>query len=341
MTKRYVYWRAPTGRPHRTDDGRYAPSNLLAEIGKTATINDKGNVSWASFLPVRFEIAIRPVFVVLGPDGRELNETDTWAIAWQAIINVIKRLGGAKPVIPSETVREADKLAAEYFRALPSAYILVSSLSVEDFPATQICLRGCEISPLKSRGSRFPLPERLAIGCDDSAVGRHVESTAYQTVKVKVEGRSIYEAAGNALESLNILRGLWTLFATFQAWSYSFGTGRMKPIGVVHTGPIHTLHRPDGTLIPDIFWYEPGYTSDHTLFKPENGWERIEKNRRWTMRHLRQLAYREDLETLIARYAAALDHSDLDVAFLQMWSILERLTDTVGGNYNDSIRSRR
>ena len=115
------------------------------------------------------------------------------------------------------------------------------------------------------------------------------------------------------------------------------GGVKNDPIGVVHTGPIHTLHHPDGSPVGDNYWYQPDYVEDQDIFKPEGGWQRIEKNRRWTVSHFRRRAYREDLAMLLMRYASALDNHNMDVAFLQMWSILEKITNTVGARYDETI----
>jgi len=53
---------------------------------------------------------------------------------------------------------------------------------------------------------------------------------------------------------------------------------------------------------------------------------------------MRTLSYRKELEDLILRYAAALDQTDHNVALLQMWSILERLTNTVGAHHDETVR---
>jgi hypothetical protein len=119
-----------------------------------------------------------------------------------------------------------------------------------------------------------------------------------------------------------------------------FGSSSQSPIGVIHTGPIYTLHLPDGTpATHDVYWYEPDYPGDQKLHAPtKDQWREVEKHRKWALGRMENLAYRTDLERLLIRYAGALDHANLDVAFLQLWSILERLTDTVGANYDATIR---
>ena len=84
------------------------------------------------------------------------------------------------------------------------------------------------------------------------------------------------------------------------------GIPKREPIGPVRAGPIHTLHRLDGKAAVDTYWYQLDYTEDGPLFMPKNGWAKIEKNRRWAMRRMKQHAYRRDLEELIMRYAVAL-----------------------------------
>ena len=56
------------------------------------------------------------------------------------------------------------------------------------------------------------------------------------------------------------------------------------------------------------------------------------------MRRIRSLPFRAEIEDLIIRYAAALDHADSDLSLLQMWGLLEKITDTVGANYDETIR---
>jgi hypothetical protein len=116
----------------------------------------------------------------------------------------------------------------------------------------------------------------------------------------------------------------------------SLGSTR-KPIGVIHAGPIHTLHKPDGSLAIDLYWYEPDYSGDQKLFKPKNGWAKTEQHRRWAMGRINRLPFAHELENIVGRYVIALDNPNLDVAFLQMWAILEKITDTVGGKYDETI----
>jgi hypothetical protein len=338
MVKRYVFFRVPTnGKPYRGGDGKNAPNNLLAEIGTKSAVNDEGQVCWPGFLLPKLEPALRAAIVVIGPDDRELNETDAWGIFWRAIAEMVKKAPG-QPLRPDELLAEADRSAAAYFRKPEIPYVLVGSLSVETLPANTIRVGGCVVSPLAERGSRFPLPDVFSLRVSGGAFSEHLRSSRYHLVKVATKGRSMHAGTANALNALNLLRGFWSLFATFGSWSMTVGGTSRKPLGVIHTGPVHTLHTPDGQPVENLYWFDPDFTEDRPLFSGNGKWAKIEKNRRTAMKRLAAHEYRQEVEELLIRYAGALDQPNPDLAFLQMWSILEKITDTVGANYDETIR---
>lgn len=76
---------------------------------------------------------------------------------------------------------------------------------------------------------------------------------------------------------------------------------------------------------------------DSKLFAPGMGWAIIQQNSSIFLKRLARFGYRTELEELLARYASALDQTNHDVAFLQLWAILERITDTVGAQYEKTV----
>lgn len=336
MGKRYVFWQMPTGLPYRREDDKFAPTALLAMLGEDAQLSDKG-ISWQSFDFLRYKSVVRSAAVIIDQDGVELNDTDSEPIIWKAITAAIQATGGGKPLVPMEVLRGADNLAAAHFRKPVENYNLLTTLSAASLPIRHVRANGCEIIALSKHRSRYPLPTSHELKWN-KLFADHISSTEYRTLKVRTTGRTIAEATTKALDAINLVRGLWTLFATYGSWSMRLGGTRQEPIGAIYIGPIHTLHKPDGSLAEDIYWYEPDYTGDRKLFEPKKGWKRIERDRRWAMRRMKPHLYRRELEKLFQRYVAALDHANLDVAFLQMWSVLEKITDTVGANYDETIR---
>ncbi|PJF38667.1 MAG: hypothetical protein CUN55_16620, partial [Phototrophicales bacterium] len=74
------------------------------------------------------------------------------------------------------------------------------------------------------------------------------------------------------------------------------------------------------------------------LYKPEFGWEELERSRQWAMRSIRNLNYSLDMKNLILRYTEALDQSNLNDCVLRLWGIIERITDTIGSNYDETTK---
>jgi hypothetical protein len=335
----YAYYRKPDGGLYDGTDGKHAPNHILSEIGKTSFLSADGEVAWHGLdVMLRFKVALRSAFVILGPDAVEVNENDSWDIVWKALVALIRN-APREPIASKELLERVNIAAAAFFREPPAQYVLVTSLSVGDFPARQIRVGACVVTPLKERGKRFPFPETLSAPSQKSAFASHIRETQYKTVRVSVLGRSIHDAADKALESVHLLRALWSLPATYGSWSLFRTEPVRKPLGVIHIGPIHTLHWPDGKPVNDgLYWYEPNYAGDQAIFPGDKRWVEIEKSRRWAMGRLRCLPYRSELKALLIRYVRALDEADMDVAFLQMWSILEKITGTIGAKYDETIK---
>lgn len=339
MAKRYTFFRTPTGQPYRCDDGKYAPDNLLGEVGRTASLNAEGQVTWQGFSFHRWETALLSAVVVIGPDGRELNEADTRAFFWRAITTTVKKSPG-KPLNSADFIKEMDQQASAYFRQPEVPYVLVTSLSVEKLPAKMIRIGQSTVASLKERGKRFPLPAVLSSPVHRTAFSEHLSSSRYRLVRVSTQGRSIHQATDIALSDLHLLRGLWSLFATYGSWRLSVGSPKHKPLGVIHTGSVYTLHLSDGRAADDRFyWYDPDCTTeDRPLFKDDSKWAQIERHRRWAIGRLSAWDYRLEARDLPIRYASALGQLNPNLAFLQMWSILEKITDTVGSKYEETIQ---
>jgi hypothetical protein len=338
MSKRYAYYRMPNGKPYRGDDDKYAPIHLLSEVGRSATVNEQGAVSWSNIFFENLRVALRSAFIVINPDNDELNEQDTWQLIWQSLVELIKKAPG-KPVNPEELIKRADELAAVYFRTSPLKYVLLSSLAIPDLPKRSIRVRGCTVTFLKTKDKKYDIPRLLSKQFESSAIFKHIHSTKYRIVRVSTEGRSIYDASVKALDALDLLRGLWSLFATYGPSPLSSGGIGRNPIGVIHRGPIHTLHYPDGKIVDEsICWYDPDFTGEHPIFSDVEKWRQIEKERKWAMKQLATHECRSDLEILLSRYVSALDQPNTDLAFLQLWSILEKITDTVGAKYDETIK---
>lgn len=336
--KRYVFWRGPDGRPHRADTNKFAPTALLRELGENAEVGNNGEIQYRGFSPHVHEAAISWLTVVIQPNGEELAEEDTSRIIHSAILKVLRAKGGRVALKSEDVLKEADRLAANHFRLPSLDFVLSTSLSVRKLPIAKIIINGCVIRPASGRskhGNRLFAMDKLN---HVAFLRSHVESSQYQWVSVKATGRCIHEASNSALNAINLVRGLWTLFATFGQMTMHLGVRRQIPLGIIHVGPIHLLRTSQEELKEDAFWYDPEFVEDQKLFAPIDGWERVDGGRQWALRKMRYLKYRLEVERLIIRYVQALDETNRDVAFINLWSILEKLTGTIGANYDETVR---
>lgn len=112
----------------------------------------------------------------------------------------------------------------------------------------------------------------------------------------------------------------------------------MKPVNPLFLAPIHSLHRIDGSLAWDSWWYEPNY------FRPAHPLadkSKVDRMLAFTIElrsRLRTLAYTTDLQSALLRYGRALDSRDLNDAFLRLWGLLEFLTATTSAPYTVTAR---
>lgn len=332
MARRYAYWRKPNGEVFRGHDERYAHETLLAGIGKASSVNEDGTVSWNSFTVPSIENVIKGSIAIVGPNDVELGQYDTKGIVGRAILAEIREVGGECAITPTALLRRCDKLAASFFRKTETTYDLVTSLSIRSPTWRSISIDGCRVSTLRNRKA-YGVPKSIRPAASSGTP--HPET--HQVVRVRCLGRSEGDAATRALDALTLLTGLWNLYDSYNTWSYRSRSSIRHPLGVAQIGPIHTLHFVDKRLVDDMHWFEIEYAEPHVLFAPRNSWQEIERKRRRASMRLRSLRYGSQLRLLLLRYAGALSRSDGNLAFLEMWSLLESITKSVQLGYDETI----
>jgi hypothetical protein len=70
------------------------------------------------------------------------------------------------------------------------------------------------------------------------------------------------------------------------------------PLGIIHNGPLQTLHTPDGKSVDNDCWFDPDFMGDRPLFNSRGSWPVIEEKRQFVMGQLAVLKYRLDLPAL-------------------------------------------
>jgi hypothetical protein len=332
--KQYAFWRDPRGKVSVDHKGRYAPEALLGQIGTTAKIVPDG-ISWPFLGSLRMREVVYPSIAILDPDGDELNENDTFQMVSEACTAEIKRLGGGKPLSANSLLSVVNKKASEFFRQPRKHRLIITSLSVDRLPTATVKPNGFEISQIPNR-SELPYPRPLLD--NESFVSAHIKRTKYIPISIKTNEGTHHQAIHVGITALNYLRGLWNLFATYRTTEFSFSSyPQRKWLGVVHSGPLHTLHEESTNSANAVpWWYEPDYVEDAPIFLAKEKWNRIEDNLNWAMSKIDTSPLKKDLVFLFARYAIALDQSNLDLGFFMLWNLLETITNTI--DYEETIR---
>ena len=158
---------------------------------------------------------------------------------------------------------------------------------------------------------------------------------AYTSVRVAVQARSEQEAFTSALDALDLLRGIWNLY--FTKWARSSG-GKREPVNSIVLGPVHSIHEPGGRLASGMFWYEADYVGPLRPQRLNKDYDALRQFERQVREFLAKSNYRADVEDALRRYARALDFRDWNTSFVQLWGLIEQLTDTSRASYETTIK---
>lgn len=232
--------------------------------------------------------------------------------------------------------REISKQENAYLRLPLKKFVLVTSLSVRhDISLKPALVHDATVRFAPRLPRRFDQKPVLGLA-NNSVFG--VLPTDYCAVRVSVTGRSEHEAAEKAFDAVDLLRGIWNLGLN-RSRGLHYNSGKRLPVNRILPGPIHTLHEPGGKLIStEMLWYEPEYLGPIELFRTRNGMSGLRSFDKSLRRKLSQVVYRSHIENAIRRYSRALDSRDFQKAFLELWGVMEGLTDSVTSRYDVTIR---
>jgi hypothetical protein len=232
--------------------------------------------------------------------------------------------------------REISRQENAYLRLPLRPFIVATSLSVrptQDLKRTSV--GGCTITfsrRLPRCFNRQPLMERA------SRLIHGDLPDSYTSVRASVRARSEHEAVEQALDTLDLLRGVWNLDINRRLWSRYY-SGPRQPFNQILLGPLHTLHEPSGALATqDDLWYEPDYVGPVGPLDLSQILRQLREFEKAVRVRLSKIPYAGEIEKAFRRYTRALDSRDFNKAYLELWSVLESLTSTGKSNYDVTIR---
>jgi hypothetical protein len=162
--------------------------------------------------------------------------------------------------------------------------------------------------------------------------------TNYYPVAIHLSAKSNQEAIDSALNTFDLVRGIWNLFWNQKhSWARTFGPEHQ--INKIVTGPFHTLHTPHGKLVIENLWYSGNYQGAEPNFGFGTDINDMQNYYKVLRRKILASKYKREIESGIIRYVRALDNKDLEDSFLKLWSLLEYLTGA-DSKFNDATIRR-
>lgn len=309
----------------------YNPNEIADRIDKAKSVSKDGKISFEGFKHYDYTVVLNSM-VITDETIPELEKN--------RIVNQATFKAAAKGKIDSQRLlAEINRLESEYLKRPEKKFKLVTSISVE-----RLCklktkkINDCTINFKSSLSAPYleAISEIFDSACH-SIIGD--VPTNYKSVIITVNAKSDAEAVNKALDSVDLVRGIWNFYEN-RKYGIRISSGKRKPVNKFILGPLHTLHEPDGKLATKTWWYNPEYVYQIDPSNPSKDLEKLYKFENIIRKLLAKNNYSKEIVSAILRYTRALDLTNWEDAFLRLWSILEYLTAT-GPNDSYSITIRR
>lgn len=318
----YAHWRGPNTQ----SSGKGAPTALLSLLGEKATVNGV-SISW----PLQFEKFVQGIdacVVIMQPDGDELNQYDTRSMISQALDLSILDSGGGKPISPQKFLHRINVACAQFFGSTTRPRNFVTGLSINAMPRSATVLGNAVDATSRSV---FPFPEILKV--EESFLKPHVLDTKYQAIVIKTDCISVSQAMELGQTIRGVLLGLINHFWSFRDNTSFSIVAQRDCVGRVIGSPVSTLHDSAGVHTGE-YSYDAGYFGELPLFSfDEAKLNAVEKYAQL----VEASPMRKDLIDILCRYASAVSESNHGTSFLLLWSLLEKITNNIGANYDQLI----
>ncbi len=269
----------------------------------------------------------------------EVPETQRIRILYETIFIV----GAAGKITKSALLAEIGRRESSYLRAQERPFTVATTLSIryfDQFPRARF--RGCYITPSRRLPELFRREHEGAVRQQLGLRREELPTTGFGTkahtaVRATVRARTEHEAALAAVDALTLLRGLWNLFLNLRRQGPPLAPVPRKPVNRVLLGPAHTVHESDGNLATPAVWFETSFQRTVKPYKAALVWPAMKGFELDVRTILSRARYPQDLERAIRRYTEALDLTDWNASFVQLWSLLEYLTGS-GHHYDKTIK---
>ncbi len=250
-----------------------------------------------------------------------IPEVEKWKILNKAIFQVFKN--------PNVTTRQVigaiSRFENDWIKSPFNSYTVMTGISIQyNELLSSIKIGDNRIVFSKSPPKHFIIEEELSRRIKSNIRGNELPA-GHTIVRITTTGRSENEAVDRGMYKLDLLRGIWNMVLSSRM---RISYGSREPVNSILLGPVQTLHNRDGSLASKSFWLEHGYIAPNKNWRIKDDiWERVREHDLKIRRKLGRCAYQEQIDEAIVRYTRALDMLDFHSAFLELWGVLEQLTD--------------
>lgn len=230
---------------------------------------------------------------------------------------------------------ELSKIERVYLSRRPQRHVLLSQVSID---ARAVLPRMTEDGVTISFPQSVPGPFLLArqYVLDHGVHSLYVDPPKkYRWLRASVTAKSHMAAGNRALEAVEFRLALLNLGINRQT-GIRWSSGRRKPVNSIALAPLHSLHRPDGSLSSETWWYEPNYVHPSDIESRRIG-SALEFSAS-ALSQLRRLRYAKEFKDWVCYYGHALGQSDWAVSFILLWQALESTTGTSRAKYESTVR---
>jgi len=234
--------------------------------------------------------------------------------------------GGKGKITTDSLLLEIESLADEHMDLPLERYVLATCLSISSSASLpRLYFQGQKHRTEIIFESSLPEDYQEAaaeILAKASNVHSAIHLKKYLSTRIHISARSDAGAAEEALNLLAWVRGIWNLHLnrkTLHSIAYTDDplTKKPSPVNKIVLGPIHTLHRIGGELVPGKYWYESRYYAAREPYNPSTqDTVNIYNALQYARRSYAASQYSEILMDAVIRYARALDGWDWSNAFL-------------------------
>jgi hypothetical protein len=305
----------------------YNPHVITTGLERIRSISENGEVTFTGFEFDEYATVLLSSLEL----SSDLPDQYKRQIVHKGIFGVAK----SNTLTGSALLKEISKLEQAYLREPTKQYLLATNISLH-IPAdhARLVLEGKLITFSRHPSSKIQRDGFLKLG--SGFLDRELPKS-YSCVQIVTSGRSPEEAGILALDTIDLLRGIWNFFLN-RTRHLILHSGNRDPINKIMLGPLHSLHTTNGKRLPDPFWYDATYVSPVQPIDLTKNWDKLRRFEKLVRGQLSSSHSKLYLEEAFWRYTRALDERSHETSFLKLWSLLEYLTTTLNNSYGVTIR---